>query len=92
MTMLFTLAISWSNFEFAQAVACYWRFPLSLVWLLSVSTAQQIPRRFRHGERLIKRLKPSRPFTPSHRNGSLFFVTSMWGCIKNLLYTGPFGG
>jgi len=88
MTMLFTLAIFY-DFEFAQAVLLL-AFPLSLVALLSVSTAQQIREDSGTGERLIKRLNRHRLYTQIIGMFSIF-VTSMWGMYQNL-YTGPFGG
>jgi hypothetical protein len=86
--MLFTLAIFY-DFEFAQAVLLL-AFPLSLVALLSVSTAQQIREDSGTGERLIKRLNRHRLYTQIIGMFSIF-VTSMWGMYQNL-YTGPFGG
>ena len=81
MTMLFTLAIFY-DFEFAQAVLLL-AFPLSLVALLSVSTAQQIREDSGTGERLIKRLNRHRLYTQIIGMFSIF-VTSMWG-IKTFI-------
>lgn len=88
MTMLVLLAVFY-NFEFAQAVLLL-AFPLSLVALLSVSTAQQIRDEAATGEALNKRLSRHRIYTQIIGMVSIF-VTSMWGMYQNL-YTGPFGG
>ncbi|MEL7801867.1 component of SufBCD complex [Sulfitobacter pontiacus] len=88
LTMLFTLAVFY-RFEFAQAVLLL-AFPLCLVGVLSVSTAQQIREDSGTGDRLIKRLNRHRLYTQIIGMISIF-ITSMWGMYQNL-YTGPFGG
>jgi hypothetical protein len=88
MTMLFTLAIFYA-FEFAQAVLLL-GFPLSLVGVLSVSTAQQIQDETARGDLLFKRLSRHRLYTQIIGMVSIF-ITSIWGMYQNL-YVGPFGG
>jgi hypothetical protein len=88
MTMLFLLAIFY-GFEFAQAVLLL-GFPLSLVGVLSVSTAKQIHDESALGELLFKRLSRHRLYTQIIGMVSIF-VTSIWGMYQNL-YVGPFGG
>jgi hypothetical protein len=88
LTMLFTLAVFY-NFEFAQAVLLL-AFPLCLVAVLSVSTAQQIHEESATGELLYRRLARHRLYTQIIGIVSIF-VTSIWGMYQNL-YVGPFGG
>lgn len=88
LTMLFTLAVFY-NFEFAQAVLLL-AFPLSLVAVLSVSTAQQIHEESATGDLLYRRLARHRLYTQIIGIVSIF-VTSIWGMYQNL-YVGPFGG
>ena len=88
LTMLFTLAVFY-NFEFAQAVLLL-AFPLCLVAVLSVSTAQQIHEESATGDLLYRRLARHRLYTQIIGIVSIF-VTSIWGMYQNL-YVGPFGG
>lgn len=88
MTMLFTLAVFY-KFEFAQAVLLL-AFPLSMVGVLSVSTAQQIHDEYAQADLLFKRLSRHRLYTQIIGIVSIF-VTSIWGMYQNL-YVGPFGG
>ena len=88
MTMLILLAVFYA-FEFAQAVLLL-AFPLSVIALLSVSTAQQIHEESATGDKLYKRLTRHRIYTQVIGMVSIF-VTAMWGMYQNL-YTGPFGG
>lgn len=88
LTVLFTLAVFYSH-EFAQAVLLL-AFPLSLVGVLSIGTAQQIRNEAATGDLLFKRLTRHRLYTQLIGMVSIF-VTSMWGMYQNL-YIGPFGG
>ncbi|WP_176249859.1 MULTISPECIES: component of SufBCD complex [unclassified Sulfitobacter] len=88
LTMLFTLAVFY-HFEFAQAVLLL-AFPLCLVGVLSVSTAQQIHEESATGDLLYRRLTRHRLYTQMIGIVSIF-VTSIWGMYQNL-YVGPFGG
>ncbi|MBW4960960.1 component of SufBCD complex [Sulfitobacter sp. CW3] len=88
LTVLFILAVFYSV-EFAQAVL-FLAFPLSVVGMLNVSTAQQIYEESATGELLYKRLSRHRLYTQIIGIVSIF-VTSIWGMYQNL-YVGPFGG
>ena len=88
MTMLVMLA-TFYRFEFAQAVLLL-AFPLTIVAVLSVSTAQQIHEESATDALLIKRLTRHRVYTQIIGMVSIF-VTAMWGMYQNL-YIGPFGG
>lgn len=88
MTMLVMLA-TFYRFEFAQAVLLL-AFPLTIVAVLSVSTAQQIHEESATDALLIKRLTRHRVYTQIIGMISIF-VTAMWGMYQNL-YIGPFGG
>jgi len=68
--------------EFAQAVFLI-AFPMSMVALLSLSTARLIEREAASGELLRKRLTRHRLYT--QMIGTLaIFVTALWGMYKNL--------
>lgn len=74
--------------EFAQAVFLI-GLPLSLVGLLSISTASLIAEEGSQGDLLCRRLIRHRFYV--QLIGMLaIFVTAMWGMYKNL-YVGPFG-
>ncbi|WP_341235519.1 component of SufBCD complex [uncultured Sulfitobacter sp.] len=88
LTVLFILAMFY-NVEFAQAVL-FLAFPLSIIAMLNVSTAQQIFEESAKGELLYKRLSRHRLYTQIIGIISIF-VTSIWGMYQNL-YVGPFGG
>jgi hypothetical protein len=88
MTMLVMLA-TFYRFEFAQAVLLL-AFPLTIVAVLSVSTAQQIHEESATDALLIQRLTRHRVYTQIIGMISIF-VTAMWGMYQNL-YIGPFGG
>jgi len=70
------------DIEFAQALFLL-AFPLSLVALLSLSTAHKINHEGCTGELLRKRLTRHRLFTQLIGTVSIF-VTAMWGMYKNL--------
>lgn len=88
LTMLVLLAFVYA-FEFAQAVFLL-AFPLSLVGMLSLSTARLIVAEQATGERLIKRLNRHRFFTQLIGMVSIF-VTALWGMYQNVAL-GPLGG
>ena len=88
LTMLMILAVFYS-FQFAQAVLLL-AAPLSIVTVLSLSTAQQIREESATGDLLYKRLTRHRIYTQIIGMVSIF-ITSMWGMYQNL-YVGPFGG
>lgn len=88
LTMLLILAVFYS-FQFAQAVLLL-AAPLSIVTVLSLSTAQQIREESATGDLLYKRLTRHRIYTQIIGMVSIF-ITSMWGMYQNL-YVGPFGG
>lgn len=68
--------------EFAQAVFLI-AFPMSIVAMLSLSTARLIEREELRGEMLRKRLTRHRLYT--QMIGTLaIFVTALWGMYKNL--------
>lgn len=68
--------------EFAQALFLL-GFPMSLVGLLSVSTARRIREEEASGELLHKRLTRCRLFTQMIGMVSIFF-TALWGMYQNL--------
>ncbi len=68
--------------EFAQAVFLL-GFPMSLVGLLNLSTAQLIEREGASGELLQKRLTRCRLYTQIIGMVAIF-VTSLWGMYQNL--------
>jgi len=70
------------SFEFAQAVLLL-AFPLSLVGLLSLSTARLIQQEDCTGERLRKRLIRHRLYTQIIGMISIFF-TALWGMFQNI--------
>jgi hypothetical protein len=88
LTMLGLLGFGYGN-EFAQSVMLL-AFPLSLVGLLSVSTARLIQDEDSRGEQLRKRLTRHRLYSQIIGMVSIF-VTAMWGMFQNL-GGGPFGG
>lgn len=75
--------------EFAQAVFLL-ALPLSLVGLLSISTARLIRIEEASGERLYRRLMRHRIYTQIIGMISIF-VTALWGMYQNLVI-GPLGG
>lgn len=81
LTMLAMLGF-WYRFDFAQAVLLL-AFPLSLVGLLSLSTARLIRREGSTGERLRKRLTRHRLYTQIIGMFSIF-VTALWGMFQNI--------
>lgn len=87
LTLLAVLGFAY-HVEFAQAVFLI-VFPMSFVWLLSISTAQDIETTGAEGEELCKRLVRHRLFTQLIGVASIF-VTAMWGMYQNV-YVGPFG-
>jgi len=78
----------WYSVEFAQALF-FFVFPLSIIGLLSMSTARLITTEDSSGELLRKRLSRHRLYTQIIGMVSVF-VTAMWGMFQNLL-AGPFG-
>lgn len=82
--LLTTLALLgfWYGVEFAQAVFLL-TFPMSLVALLSLSTAQQIETEGSQGELLCRRLSRHRLKTQLIGTVSIF-VTALWGMYQNL--------
>jgi hypothetical protein len=70
------------DFEFAQAVFLL-AFPMSLVGLLSLSTARLITDEGSTGELLRKRLTRHRLYTQIIGMISIF-VTAMWGMFQNM--------
>lgn len=79
----------WYGVEFAQALFLF-VFPLSIVGLLSMSTARLITDEGASGELLHKRLGRHRLYTQIIGMFSVF-VTAMWGMFQNLT-VGPLGG
>jgi len=79
----------WYQVEFAQAVLLL-IFPLSIVGLLSMSTARLISDEGSVGEDLYKRLMRHRIYTQFIGMFSVF-VTAMWGMFQNLS-VGALGG
>ena len=88
LTMLVMLGFVYGN-EFAQAVVLL-ALPLSLVGLLSLSTAQLIRDENARGEQLRKRLLRHRLYSQIIGMISIV-VTALWGMYQNL-NVGPFGG
>jgi len=81
LSMLVLLAFVY-DFEFAQAIFLL-AFPMSLIWLLSLSTARLIRAEEAHGEILQKRLHRHRIYTQIIGMISIF-ITAMWGMFQNL--------
>lgn len=81
LSMLILLAFVY-DFEFAQAVFLL-AFPMSIIWLLSLSTARLIRAEEARGEVLQKRLQRHRIYTQIIGMVSIF-VTAMWGMLQNL--------
>ena len=75
--------------EFAQALFLL-GFPMSLVGLLGLSTAELIEREGSSGELLRKRLTRCRLYTQMIGTVSIF-ITALWGMYQNLAI-GPLGG
>ena len=88
LTMLVLLGFVY-GVEFAQAVLLL-ALPLSLVGMLSLSTARLIQVEGAGGERLIKRLNRHRLYTQLIGMVSIF-VTALWGMYQNVTL-GPLGG
>lgn len=88
LTMLALLGFVY-HVEFAQAVLLL-AFPLSLVGVLSLSTARLIQQEGASGELLRKRLTRHRLYTQIIGMISIF-VTALWGMYQNLS-VGPWGG
>lgn len=88
LTMLAMLGFLYSV-EFAQALFLL-AFPLSIVGMLSMLTAQRIRRDGDKGEALRRRLTRHRVATQFIGMLSVF-VTAMWGMYQNLV-VGPLGG
>ncbi len=78
----------WYSVEFAQALF-FFVFPMSIISVLSLSTAHRISSENADGELLQKRLSRHRFYTQIIGMISVF-VTAMWGMFQNLL-VGPFG-
>lgn len=78
----------WYDNEFAQAVFLL-MFPLSLVGLMSLSTAARIQEEHISGALLYKRLARHRVYTQAIGVVSIF-VTSIWGMYQNF-NTSPLG-
>ncbi|MGR3662604.1 MAG: component of SufBCD complex [Paracoccaceae bacterium] len=79
----------WYGVEFAQALF-FFVFPLSIIALLSLSTARLISDEGAAGDLLYKRLSRHRLYTQIIGMLSVF-VTAMWGMFQNLAL-GPLGG
>lgn len=79
----------WYGVEFAQALF-FFVFPLSIIALLSLSTARLIRDEGASGDLLYKRLGRHRLYTQIVGMLSVF-VTAMWGMFQNLAL-GPLGG
>ncbi len=88
LTILALLGFVYGN-EFSQSLILL-GFPLSLVGLLSLSTARLIQEEDARGEKLRKRLLRHRLYTQIIGMISIF-VTALWGMYQNLS-VGPFGG
>lgn len=78
----------WYSVEFAQALF-FFVFPMSLIGLLSMSTARLITSESSQGVLLQKRLSRHRLYTQIIGMFSVV-LTSMWGMYQNLV-VGPFG-
>jgi len=72
----------WYWVEFAQAVFLL-AFPMSIVGLMSLSTAGRIQRDAAQGDRLYKRLSRHRFWTQVVGMLSIF-VTALWGMAQNI--------
>ncbi|TMV13631.1 component of SufBCD complex [Arenibacterium halophilum] len=81
LTMLALLGF-WYKIEFAQALFLL-GFPMSLVGLLSLSTARKIEYEQCTGEQLRQRLTRHRTYTQMIGTLSIF-VTALWGMYQNL--------
>lgn len=79
----------WYWVEFAQAVFLL-AFPMTLVGILSISTAQKIRAADQTGEPLYDRMRKHRFWTQVIGMISIF-ITSIWGMYRNL-DTGALGG
>lgn len=88
LTMLVLLGFVY-GVEFAQAVLLL-ALPLSLVGMLSLSTARLIQAEEASGKRLVKRLNRHRLYTQLIGMVSIF-VTALWGMYQNVAL-GPLGG
>ncbi|WP_299559258.1 component of SufBCD complex [uncultured Sulfitobacter sp.] len=88
LTMLILLGFWYGN-EFSQALVLL-AIPLSLVGLLSISTARLIQEEDAKGELLRKRLTRHRLYTQIIGMVAIF-VTALWGMYQNLS-VGPLGG
>jgi len=86
LTMLALLGFVYGN-EFSQSLVLL-GFPLSLVGLLSLSTARLIQSEEARGDRLRRRLIRHRLYTQIIGMISIF-VTALWGMYQNLS-VGPF--
>ena len=67
--------------EFAQAVFLM-AFPMTLVWILSIRTAQKVRAADETGEELHRRLARHRISVQAIGIVSIFF-TAMWGMLQN---------
>jgi hypothetical protein len=81
LTILGLLGFVYGN-EFSQSVV-FLAFPLSIVGLLSLSTARLIQEEDARGEQLLKRLMRHRLYSQIIGMISIF-VTAMWGMLQNL--------
>ena len=72
----------WYEVEFAQALFLL-GFPMSMVFLLNLSTARLIMAEASQGEALAKRLSRLRLYTQMIGMVSIF-VTALWGMLQNL--------
>ncbi|MBB3994497.1 hypothetical protein GGR95_002143 [Sulfitobacter undariae] len=88
LTMLSLLGFVY-GVEFAQALILL-GFPLSLVGMLSISTARLIQEEDARGETLRKRLMRHRIYTQIIGMISIF-ITALWGMYQNLS-VGPLAG
>ncbi|MEH6522658.1 component of SufBCD complex [Sulfitobacter sp.] len=88
LTILGLLGFVYGN-EFAQSVVLL-ALPLSVVGLLSLSTARLIQEEDARGEQLLKRLMRHRLYSQIIGMISIF-VTAMWGMLQNI-GGGIFGG
>ncbi len=79
----------WYGVEFAQAVFLI-AFPLTLVGIMSISTARLIVDQRAEGPLLFRRLTQHRRITQVIGMISIF-ITAMWGMYQNL-DVGPLGG
>jgi len=79
----------WYKVEFAQALF-FFAFPLSIIGLLSMTTARRIQHENAKGDLLYRRLARHRLYTQIIGMLSVF-VTAMWGMYQNLV-VGPLGG